>query len=574
MIQASNRWIDPCWILFWGITSSIWCVTASSQLSATFDEPFYLRSGLETWRTGSYRSLMRAGTMPLPVDVETFPLFIWEQFRDKPLDPEADFARILPVARSMNLVFWWMLLFYGWRLARFIGGEWSGRLAVAFLACEPSLLAHAGLAVTDIAITATTIAMAYYFLAGRGCTWPRRVCLPAIWFGLSILAKASALMFGPMCLIVLELYRLYGPDRQSPYGSGGLSDRLRQIWRETKKFRKEFIQIALIGMAITFVYCGSDWRSQSSFVVWARQLPPGPAHDIATLVAENLRIFPNAGEGLVYQIKHNVRGHGAFLLGEWYPRAVWYYFPVALAVKLTLPVLIGFGFVLCMRPRSLVNPLSVLAIVLLLFSLTCRVQIGIRLVFPLLVFLLLSLAVALPAAVPRHARRVLVTMGLLALTAPALVAWPDGLRFTNQLWGGTRTGYKVLGEWNYDCGQGLTELNEWHKNHGEPPMSVWYYGADPRVKSAAVRMNNLQNLPLSSPADLEAHLRGTYIAVGINLLNSHPLLPPAGRFACETFRGLKPIARTRTFFIYDFTKSPTETSTTKEINVRKPIAPG
>ena len=50
-------------------------------------------------------------------------------------------------------------------------------------------------------------------------------------------------------------------------------------------------------------------------------------------LSEHLRIFPNAGEGLAYQIKHNVRGHGVYLFGDWEPRAVWYYFPAALAIK-------------------------------------------------------------------------------------------------------------------------------------------------------------------------------------------------------------------------------------------------
>ena len=39
-------------------------------------------------------------------------------------------------------------------------------------------------------------------------------------------------------------------------------------------------------------------------------------------LAHNLQIFPNAGVGFAYQIKHNIRGHGTNLMGDWYPRAV------------------------------------------------------------------------------------------------------------------------------------------------------------------------------------------------------------------------------------------------------------
>src|SRR5262245_46462261 len=76
-----SQLFDWLWFLTWGIASSIWCVTAAGQLSATFDEPCYVSRGLEHWRTGTPRQLMLLGTMPLPVDVETLPLYLWEQWR-------------------------------------------------------------------------------------------------------------------------------------------------------------------------------------------------------------------------------------------------------------------------------------------------------------------------------------------------------------------------------------------------------------------------------------------------------------------------------------------------------------
>ncbi len=73
--------LDWCWFLVCAITSSVWCVSTSSQLSTTFDEPVYLTQGLEGWRKGSHSGLIRLGTMPLPVDVDTLPVFLWERWR-------------------------------------------------------------------------------------------------------------------------------------------------------------------------------------------------------------------------------------------------------------------------------------------------------------------------------------------------------------------------------------------------------------------------------------------------------------------------------------------------------------
>src|SRR5437660_2196626 len=118
----ASRWYDAAWVLLWGVASSLWCVTAAGRLSATFDEPFYIESGLQSWRTGSNDRLMRAGTMPLPVDAAPLPLYLWERYRGTPFDVNADFRQLLPVARAANLVFWWLLLVYGWRVGRLFGG--------------------------------------------------------------------------------------------------------------------------------------------------------------------------------------------------------------------------------------------------------------------------------------------------------------------------------------------------------------------------------------------------------------------------------------------------------------------
>src|SRR5262249_12894134 len=130
-------WLDAVWVLAFAAASSAWCLSASRELGATFDEPIYVLKGLERWRTGSHTGLMKLGTMPLPVDLDTLPLYLWERGHGFEFDAVADLDQILRYARMGTLVFWWLLLFYGWKLGRFLGGPWAGRLAVAFLACEP-----------------------------------------------------------------------------------------------------------------------------------------------------------------------------------------------------------------------------------------------------------------------------------------------------------------------------------------------------------------------------------------------------------------------------------------------------
>src|SRR5213076_3194197 len=82
-----------------------------------------------------------------------------------------------------------------------LAGPWGGRAVVAALACEPNLLAHAALATTDVAVSACLLALVYHFHA-------RRDGLPLFWFGAAVTAKASGLVFGGLCLLIVELLRL------------------------------------------------------------------------------------------------------------------------------------------------------------------------------------------------------------------------------------------------------------------------------------------------------------------------------------------------------------------------------
>ena len=216
------RRFDLAWLIFWGLASSVWCLTAAHQLSATFDEPFYLRAGVESWRTGSNRELMKAGTMPLPVDVECLPISLWERRRGNTFDLDHDLHALLPFARGMNLLFWWLLLTYGMLLARRFGGATGGRLAVVMLATEPNLLGHACLATTDIAVAAMVVVFGYHFVRGReGGRWQRWL-LPGLLYGLAMSAKASALLFVPIVAVALESPRWFA--------AGGL----RQAWHASQ----------------------------------------------------------------------------------------------------------------------------------------------------------------------------------------------------------------------------------------------------------------------------------------------------------------------------------------------------
>lgn len=554
-----GRWADWAWFLAWAVGSSAWCLGAARELGATFDEPVYVACGLTGWRTGSRAPLMKLGTMPLPIDVTTLPLYLWERYHGVTIDPEADLARVLPWARAGTLLFWWLLLGYGWRAGAQLGGRWGARLAVALLASEPSLLAHASLATTDIAASACLLALVYHFVTGRSAGWRRRVALPAFWFAATVLAKASGLVFGPICLAAVEMERLVRGGAFSHQPGRRWPPWFRQVWQEMRPLRHDGRWIIGLGTVLVFVYCGCDWKTQPSFVKWAHGLPPGPTATVMAWLADHVRIFSNAGEGLVRQVTHNIRGHDVYVLGRTIPRAVWYYFPVALTIKLSVPLLLLAGGLALARPWSLRNWACAAAGALLLFSITYRVQIGIRLVLPLVVLAIVGLAGAATAVWQRESssgRRRMFTAGLAAgvvWTALAAIAvWPHALCYTNELWGGTRRGYLRLSDSNYDWGQGLPELVRWKERHGIEPLDIWYMGTDPALRTLPIRPLWLHALPLQTADDVAAAVRGRCVAVSTTLLYGAYWKTMAHEVAGCYFRARRPAGRTLTYFIYDF----------------------
>ena len=243
-------YLDVLWLLVWGVLSSVWCVTAAREVGGTFDEPVYLNCGLEHWRTGSCASLMKLGTMPLPVQHGDFAALCLEGWHGVRLDPQADWNTVLPWARSATLVFWWLLLVYAWLAARSLGGPWAGRLVVALLACEPSFLCHAALATTDIAITACLLALVYHFATGRDKPWLSRALVPAIWFGLALLAKASALVYGPVCLLVVGLEHLVRTQVAPAVAGQSLRAMAAETWRRLRPLRRDLTWVLMGGLAL------------------------------------------------------------------------------------------------------------------------------------------------------------------------------------------------------------------------------------------------------------------------------------------------------------------------------------
>jgi hypothetical protein len=558
--MTRGGWVDWLWWLAFAGGSTVWCVTAGDHLGPTVDETLYVQQGLERLHTGNSKRFMADGVMTLPPDVQALPAVMVEQFRGERFDPDADFPQLLRLARYGSLAFWWLLLAYSRLWGRRLGGPWGGRWAVALVACEPNLLGHAALATTDIAATATILMATFRFATARDRRWWRRVLVPGVLWGVALSAKASALVYVPLVWLVLGMHHLREQGGW-PGWVGGVFATLNAWRRATFRLRWDLFTAFWIAFGWVLIYTGTGWQPEPQFSKWANSLEPGPLHDVMTWLADRgLACFPNAAEGLARQIKHGSAGHGSppVVYGQTFGGPVWFYFPASLLIKLPDATLLAVLVLALVRPRGVWHAGGWVTLALLLFSLTTKVQIGLRLVFPVVVFLLVTLAsgavreVATPDRWRRRIATAAVVLAVVYAAVSAVLVWPDGIRHVNRLHGGPDRGAELLSDSNHDWGQGLPELREWWATHGEPPLHVWYFGFDPACHHPPFINLAIHTLSDRSPAEVRRRVGSGYLAVSTTLLHVTPDRRPETDETRRWLRSLTPVARTRTMYIYRF----------------------
>jgi hypothetical protein len=206
------------------------------------------------------------------------------------------------------------------------------------------------------------------------------------------------------------------------------------------------------------------------------------------------------------------------------------------------------------------NPAGLIAVAYLLFSLSCRVQLGVRLVFPLVAMLNLAavVAVARPTGWPargesmigsRSRREQALLAAFVAFTAlTSLLSWPHGLRFANHLWGGRERAAEVLTDSNYDWGQGLPELRQWYD--GTRPLRLWYYGTDPACLLPPFELVQVNQIPNPSVDEVQRRTAGGYFAVGESFFTACPDRRPGTLAVINWLKGQIPAAVVGTFRVY------------------------
>ena len=238
---------------------------------------------------------------------------------------------------------------------RHFGGP-AAVLSTALFTLVPPVLAHGGLATTDMPLTGCLAAAFFSLLLwAERPTWLHALLL-GFTTALAVVSKFTALGFFPAAAL-LALIAWFAVVRP---GFKAILTTIKERW------------LTFLGAVVT-----------GALVIWAVYsftygTPKGWHFNVPA---------PSLFEGIDFAMYHNTRGHAAYLFGEIRNTGWWYFFPVVLAVKTPLAwlALAGCGIGVVLTKRATLAYWMPLAFVLgiLVPSMTSHVNIGLRHVLPL-----------------------------------------------------------------------------------------------------------------------------------------------------------------------------------------------
>jgi hypothetical protein len=357
---------------------------------------------------------------------------------------------MLTAARWAASLFSVFLLLTVWFFARRLFGLPVAIISGVLLAFDPNVLANGALVTTDVAASLGFL-LAVYTLH-RYATEPNHTRLMAVALatGFALCVKHSAILLAVILPVLL------------------LSDAIlfgqKEVSRRLLRYAGALIIVGAIAFTVLWACYGFRYAARpGAAAVWSPPQLPRAHGVVATKLIPQLQrwhLMPQAYlAGLQDVLVQSEVGEPYFLLGRFYRTGNWFYFPVAAAIKYTLPVFLtvlvsglSWGF---WRHKSrellfLIGPV----ILYLVFTMSSRLNIGSRHLLPVLPFLMIFAAAGTWGWVRNREWAKFAVAAILGFQIfTSLHAFPNYLSYSNELWGGPSETYRFIAASDVDWGQ-------------------------------------------------------------------------------------------------------------------------
>lgn len=390
--------------------------------------------------------------------------------------------------------------------ARHLFNVRAAMLAVALFSFEPTVLAH-GRVVKDIHVAFTYLLFFFaLYLYGSSPTLRRALWL-GLACGLALSAKYSMVILVPVLLTSFCFFQL-----RPPSGTGR-----RQILMH---FLVAVFSMLLI-LKAAFLFLNHPLIA-ADIETLVRNDQAHSTLLLALLKPSSAFAPPYFVYGVYRTFMHNELGHPAFLLGTYSDHGWWYYFPVAFALKTTIPflliTLVSLGWATYgairreVRFLILLGPIGIYGLIAMFAS----INIGIRHLLPVFPFLFIlggAFLDRLLCARRNHRLAVALTVvAIAACAAEAVRAYPNYIPYMNQFTAG-RPAWQYLSDSNVEWGDDAGAVAEYLKARGETGVRASFLGGSLLLPLYGVEYVAL----LSPPGALLPETR--YVALGASFLN-------------------------------------------------------
>lgn len=439
--------------------------TSVVQLSITSDEIDHLHAAYRYWQCNDFG--WNPEHPPLVKIVAGLPLQFMHindpipQACGMPDSKAADFIvghafafanpeSMLTAARFAVSLFSVLLLLSVWFLARKLFGLPVAVIAAVLIAFEPNILANGALVTTDVAAALGILLAVYAAYCYAIEPNLNRLLAFGLAVGLAFCVKHSSVLLAVILPVVLAVDAICfaGEERG----------------RRLLRYAGALVVVGAIGLTVLWASYGFRYAARpGGAAIWS---PPrlAMAHGaVPTKIIPQLErwhVLPQAYlVGLQDVLVESEVGRPSFLLGKLYPGGNWFFFPVAMAIKFTLPVLLmivisALAFAFWRRKLRELLFLLLPALIFLGFSMSSGLNVGIRHLLPILPLLtIFAAAGAWSIARERKWAMIVLSAALALQVATSLHAYPNYLSYSNELWGGPGETYRYLANSDDDWGQ-------------------------------------------------------------------------------------------------------------------------
>ncbi len=361
-------------------------------------------------------------------------------------------------------------------------GTGAGLIALGLIAFDPTLLAHSALMTTDAGGACFMFASIYAFYRYAKSPSKSRLLLVGLVVGLALASKHSSVLLFPM-LLLLAIAEIARPRAPLPW------EAVPTLAKRSLRYAAALIAIAAISVGVLWASYGFRYAAREDSlhldpplaVQLDRVSTPVERDSLAT--AARLHLLP---ESYIYGFAHVLfqsKAFTSFLLGTIYPHPVWFYFPVAMLIKSTLTFLILLAIAVLviaigwLPERREILYMAIPAAIYMAFAMAGGMNIGVRHVLPIYIFLSVLAAGAAWNLVLRNHRWLYLIVALLIFQAVSVVrTFPAYISYANEAAGGPSRVHELLSDSSSDWGQQLISVKRYLDAHGIRECWFAYFG--------------------------------------------------------------------------------------------------